>query len=216
MTKTPMTDAYHAAEAARAACAAAVERTLAATMCECDTLPCAHEAAYDAAVDLMDAAVDVMDAAAAAMAESDEPRAWSLRDEGAEWTVTGTLAQARADAHGIDYDAGDDTFWSDIAIYDPYTDAHVETVTIQVDPDAPACVDAAGHTWRTPVELVGGSKDNPGCWGHGGGSIQHEACVRCGCRRTTDTWAHRPDTGEQGMTSVSYDAHYYDLRDWRE
>jgi hypothetical protein len=33
--------------------------------------------------------------------------------------------------------------------------------------------------------------------------------MRCGCERTTDTWAQNPETGEQGLQSVSYEEGKY-------
>lgn len=30
------------------------------------------------------------------------------------------------------------------------------------------------------------------------------ACRHCGCGRTVDTWAQDPETGEQGLRSVTY------------
>lgn len=31
-----------------------------------------------------------------------------------------------------------------------------------------------------------------------------ETCAHCGVRKVTDTWAQDRETGEQGLTSVSY------------
>jgi hypothetical protein len=62
--------------------------------------------------------------------------------------------------------------------------------------------------------LVGGIEENPGVWGHGGGVVINEACVRCGCGRTTDTWAQDPSTGRQGLESVAYEEGAYDVSAW--
>jgi hypothetical protein len=94
--------------------------------------------------------------------------------------------------HGID-------LYGDLA-----DDKHIDTITTAIDPDAPDCDDPRGHNWKAPHELVGGIEDNPGVWGSGGGVKIHEVCVRCGCGKLTDTWAQRPDTGEQGLDSVAY------------
>lgn len=82
----------------------------------------------------------------------------------------------------------------------------VANLTLQ--PDAPKCVDGKRdtHDWQSPYEIVGGIKENPGVWGHGGGVKIAEVCMRCGCGRHTDTWAQNPSTGEQGLESVSYEA----------
>jgi hypothetical protein len=79
-----------------------------------------------------------------------------------------------------------------------------QTIALTLDPDEPACCED-DHDWQSPHEIVGGIKENPGVWGHGGGAIITECCMHCGCKKTTDTWAQNPETGEQGLTSVSYE-----------
>ncbi|MFA6118237.1 MAG: hypothetical protein WC729_29900 [Sphingomonas sp.] len=79
-----------------------------------------------------------------------------------------------------------------------------ETITVTVNPVAPRCRSVHVHDWQSLHEIVGGLKENPGVHGHGGGVVIHQACRHCGARRRIDTWAQRPDTGEQGMESVSY------------
>ena len=91
-----------------------------------------------------------------------------------------------------------------------YDSADEESITITIEPDVPECPhpdpdSEDGHDWRAPVALVGGCRENPGCFGHGGGVVSSEVCVRCGARRTTDTWAQDPSTGQQGLTSVEYE-----------
>jgi hypothetical protein len=73
--------------------------------------------------------------------------------------------------------------------------------TVHIDPDEPDCDDGE-HDWQSPHEIVGGIKENPGVWGHGGGVTIREICTICGMERHTDTWA---DDGHGGhMRSVSY------------
>lgn len=79
-----------------------------------------------------------------------------------------------------------------------------ESVTVAVDPDEPPCRAGHQHDWQSPHAIVGGSAENPGVRGHGGGVIITEACMVCGCGRRTDTWAANPATGEQGLESVTY------------
>ncbi len=81
-----------------------------------------------------------------------------------------------------------------------------EKVTITLQPTEPECSSEDGHDWQSPIEVVGGIEENPGVWGKGGGVTITEVCSHCGCYRDTDTWAQRPDTGEQGLRSVSYRA----------
>jgi len=80
---------------------------------------------------------------------------------------------------------------------------------IEIDPDEPECSHDDGHDWQTPHELFGGLAQNPGCFGKGGGVVQHEVCMRCGCERVKDTWAQDPTTGAQGLTSVRYEPGEY-------
>lgn len=117
---------------------------------------------------------------------------------------------------GCLWDRDQPTFWYDVRSWrEAITEAgeivriDEATHTRQIDPPEPPCVDGQGHDWRSPHEIVGGIRENPGVWGHGGGVIMHECCVRCGCRRTTDTWAQRQDTGEQGLESVEYEPGCY-------
>lgn len=76
--------------------------------------------------------------------------------------------------------------------------------TVEIEAEEPECV-ANEHDWQSPIEVVGGIKENPGVHGHGGGVIITEVCAHCGMYRVTDTWAQNPSTGEQGLTSVRYE-----------
>jgi len=78
--------------------------------------------------------------------------------------------------------------------------------TIVIEIPEPECADGHEHDWQSPIKLVGGIPENPGVWGNGGGVKIHEVCCHCGAHRHTDTWATRMDTGEQGLTEVSYAA----------
>jgi hypothetical protein len=82
-------------------------------------------------------------------------------------------------------------------------DDEQECITISVDPEEPEC-SGGEHDWQSPHELVGGLKENPGVYGHGGGVIITEVCSRCGAYRIRDTWAQNPENGEQGLHSVTY------------
>jgi hypothetical protein len=138
-----------------------------------------------------------------------------LRSDGIDEVIEAeTMEVAREEAEywvlGGGYDASEGTVWVDTQIVS--TDGEVlETVTTTVNPSEPKCIPGWTHEWAAPHWLVGGIECNPGVWGHGGGVIIREACLRCGCQRTTDTWAQRRDTGEQGLTSISYARHVYDV-----
>lgn len=76
-------------------------------------------------------------------------------------------------------------------------------VTVTIDPEEPKCTEDE-HDWQSPHKLVGGLRENPGVFGHGGGVRIYAACMHCGCGRLTDTWAQDRETGQQGLESVSY------------
>jgi len=127
-------------------------------------------------------------------------------------SVEDALEIARGNVDRDQYDPADEqsTLYIDVCARNIVT-GEMARATVVLEPEAPECLAGQEHDWQSPHELVAGIKENPGVWGHGGGVIIHEACLRCGCRRTTDTWAQRPDTGQQGLTEVRYEADYYDL-----
>lgn len=95
------------------------------------------------------------------------------------------------------------TYWVDAWIKTAEGET-LEKVTTAIEPLVPPCLDDEDHDWQSPIELVGGLRENPGVIGHGGGVRIHAVCMRCRCERVTDTWAQRPDTGEEGLESVTY------------
>ena len=119
---------------------------------------------------------------------------------------------ARRYADTGDWGVQDITEWVDIYTYRKGFDAagepevvEREAHTIALHPEEPECDSDEGHDWRNPHEVLGGLEENPGVWGHGGGAIIKTVCANCGAYRVLDTWAHRPDTGEEGLESVSYE-----------
>jgi hypothetical protein len=139
-----------------------------------------------------------------------------IQDDMGETTIEAeTLAQARTYAEEWtregDWDTEQGTVWVDtyIFIQDAGGDRErVDTITVQIDPEEPECTKTS-HDWQAPQEIVGGLEENPGVFGHGGGVKIYECCMHCGCQKVTDTWAQRPDTGEQGLTSVTYNPDFY-------
>lgn len=114
-----------------------------------------------------------------------------------------------------DYNDPASTLWVEVAI--KRAGDVVAEVTVAIDPDEPACSERGedparlwDHDWQAPVEIVGGCESNPGVWDSGGGVKIAECCMRCGCRKLTDTWATNPVNGKQGLTSVSYDDGFYE------
>lgn len=88
-------------------------------------------------------------------------------------------------------------------------DIDADSCRVTSEPPVPPCVDGTDdHDWQSPSWL-GGCDENPGVWGHGGGVVCHEVCLRCGCGQETDSWAQDPQTGEQGLHSVTYHPDQY-------
>jgi hypothetical protein len=132
-------------------------------------------------------------------------------DGNAEIEIEADSAQDAAQEYVDDGDWGDDakTFWVDVhvspldAAGEPDEDRH-ECITVTVNPDEPDCTHEAGHAWAQPYALLGGLKENPGVVGSGGGVRGRDVCLLCGLAKNWDSWAQRPDTGEQGLDSVEY------------
>ena len=94
-----------------------------------------------------------------------------------------------------------------ISIYGETVEVNRETGSVEIQPTEPDCCDGE-HEWESPISLVGGIEENPGVWGHGGGVVIEQVCRKCGCGKTTDTWAQSCH-GEQGLHAVSYTAGQY-------
>lgn len=128
-------------------------------------------------------------------------------DENGEIEVEATSPEEAAQWFADAADWGDftKTIWVDVRVTpisddgEPIEDER-EHITITLDPEEPPCVGGKEHEWCSPYEVVGGLKENPGVWGHGGGVIITEACPHCGRYRVTDTWAQNPADGSQGHT----------------
>ncbi|MEM7820034.1 MAG: hypothetical protein QW761_00300 [Candidatus Aenigmatarchaeota archaeon] len=104
------------------------------------------------------------------------------------------------------------TYWCNVLTrrigYDTESRAEVYDdlfCSVKIDPEEPPCVEGAEHDWCAPIEVVGGIKENPGCWGHGGGVIMKMVCRHCRTYKIIDTWATDPATGRQGLKTVEYE-----------
>ncbi len=170
----------------------------------------APDAEQERAEERMDAADTARDAAQEALVGSDCPREWALREGGYEYdTITATspkeaLDIARDNVDRSNYNDTDGTLWISVRVDCEETGEDV-SATVTLDEEEPDCEDGETHNWQSPHALLGGLEENPGVWGNGGGVIIKEVCMHCGCQRTTDTWAQNPETGEQGLESVSYE-----------
>lgn len=137
---------------------------------------------------------------------------YALIEEGNEFDkVEAESADAALESYDLDtscYDASDGTIWVRIHARNVDDSRDKSSLRIRIDPKMPRC-SAKSHEWQSPHAILGGLKENPGVWGHGGGVIIREVCMHCGCERTTDTWAQDPSTGEQGLESVRYEPGKY-------
>lgn len=104
-------------------------------------------------------------------------------------------------ARGGSWDDLTSTIW--VAVTLVQGEESVADLTVVIDPPEPPCT-GEEHDWQAPIGLVGGIAENPGVFGHGGGVIMHEVCANCGVYRDRDTWAQDPETGEEGLESVTY------------
>lgn len=173
-------------------------------VCTCPSVLALEQASEDA-----DAAVED---ARRAYRESDEPRTWTLTEDGQEYgtceagSVNEALEEARDNVDGSNYGGPESTVWIDVRVHCEDTDeAGSDTVVLQ--PEAPECTEGA-HDWQSPHEIVGGCPTNPGVRypGTGAGVVIEMVCMHCGCASTTRTDAQRPDTGQQFVgDSVSYE-----------
>lgn len=122
-------------------------------------------------------------------------------------------AAAQAFVDGGDWGPIESIVWVDVRVIELDADGEEtgddDLHTVEIDPPEPDCRDGEEHVWDSPHELVGGCEQNPGVRGNGGGVVVQSVCMICGCGRRVDTWAQRPDTGEQGLTSVSYEPAKY-------
>lgn len=88
-------------------------------------------------------------------------------------------------------------------------------ITYEFGTTEPVCRKGAdgAHDWRAPHALVGGIKDNPGVYGHGGGVIIREVCGHCGLYRVLNTWDSHPENGSV-IETVRYEDADAESREW--
>jgi hypothetical protein len=94
------------------------------------------------------------------------------------------------------------TFWVDVSVKLKGTN-NAGWYKITMHPEEPECTQDE-HDWQSPYWLLGGVKENPGCWGHGGGAVSEAVCLHCGCSRLEDTWAQDMSDGTQGHYAIEY------------
>lgn len=140
---------------------------------------------------------EVADRLAQEVIDREIDREWAVRADDGGGYDTHVTACTRADAvaaacDDYRYCDGYDTTTGPVHLHlevSCYATGEEECGDVTIPMDEPECVGGRGHDWASPYDIVGGIKENPGVWGHGGGVICREVCLRCGCGRTTDTWA---------------------------
>lgn len=139
---------------------------------------------------------------------NEEKKLWLCADEGGTMEIKAETAQDAAQEYVDGGEWGEGPTWVDVQVA-PYVedqdDAEWDRITIQIDAEEPDCEDGREHDWQSPYEVLGGIRENPGVWGNGGGVVIREVCACCGRYRIHDTWAQRPDTGEQGLETIAYE-----------
>jgi hypothetical protein len=142
-----------------------------------------------------------------------DPGRWTADDGNAPITIEADGAEEACEEYVSTGDWGDrsSTSWVSVSAWQTGIDADGDVVqvnqehhSITIEAEEPTCDHADGHDWQSPHAIVGGLQENPGVWGHGGGVLIYQCCMRCGCGRVTDTWAQNPANGEQGLRSVEY------------
>lgn len=103
----------------------------------------------------------------------------------------------------IDENLTNTTYWVRVKVENVET-GEGKVKDIAIHPEEPSCTAGVSHEWESPYAVVGGIKENPGVWSHGGGVTIDSVCMHCGLRRCEDTWATNPNTGEQGLHSFTY------------
>lgn len=161
---------------------------------------------------------DAIDVARSALAESNEPREFSLYEEGNRYatTMVGSLAEALKEAcDGVDasnYEIEESTRFSVSARCDLTGEEGEDSVTL--DPEAPACADDTEHDWRSPYSVLGGLKENPGVWGSDHGGVKcREVCVYCGTYKIEDSGGTDRSNGTR-LDTTSYEEADEDSSAW--
>lgn len=137
---------------------------------------------------------------------------FSCDDGNAELVIEADDAEEAAQEYVDSGEWGDrtKTEWVDVRVVpldndeEPLEDECPEIITITLDPNEPGCESPKGHDWQNPIEVVGGLKENPGVYGHGGGVTITEVCSHCARYRIIDTWAQNPENGKEGLESTEY------------
>lgn len=79
-------------------------------------------------------------------------------------------------------------------------------IEVGPEPEAPDCTEDQEHDWQSP-EWLGGCRENPGVWSHGGTAISTtEVCAHCGAYRCTYRAGSQRNPGELAERVTYQDA----------
>lgn len=129
---------------------------------------------------------------------------YTCSDEGGSAVIEADSAQEAAQEYVDGGDWGEITTTQWVSVWVKEGDEDYGTIKIAIDPTEPDCIDGNEHVWRSPYSVVGGIKENPGVWGHGGGVRTKCICLHCGTYLHGDTWGQDQSDGEQGLATISY------------
>lgn len=197
---TPLQDAY------RAAC----ERVEALR----EMLESAEtKSAEDGIGDEFDEALDARDDARQAWHDSNERRSYDLWQEGggcesfeADGLDAAITKAKRSLADGC-WDGTDEAFIAHAEITcDDGTDMRI-SVAVNTEAPEPTCAGDLEHSWESPVEVVGGCRDNPGTFALGGTQItSRSVCEHCGTYRVYRSESTRGQCPEEPESTRYEDA----------
>ncbi len=111
-------------------------------------------------------------------------------------TIEGARKRVRKELLRGDYVTDDRTIWIDADLLrrsaDQRSYVDVETVTVAIHPEEPACVSCTGHDWHDEIAHSTG----------GNNVVCPSRCVREGCnlRKIEETRPSRPDNGQPAPT----------------
>jgi len=131
--------------------------------------------------------------------DSDEPRAYEVRDDNSSWEITSTPSTLDEDVEESvrDGDWGDDTgswVWTGRSSCEATSEEDSHRVAFEAE--EASCDHDDGHDWRSPHAMLGGLSENPGVWGGpNGGTTSREVCGHCGLYRTYQSHATNRNDG---------------------
>lgn len=113
-------------------------------------------------------------------------------DGNAEVLIQASSPEEAAREYVSAFEPREKTYWVSVHVWTE-TEETDEHIKVAVEPLEPKCVRGHEHNW-----------EYRGAVGSGGGVLVRETCSHCGKVRLTNTWAHDPVDGEQGLRQVSF------------